>query len=344
MIESPNNRIGGRELSQRNVVSGNRGRDILAGIMIEGQSAGGNIVQGNFIGLDATGIFAVGNEARGVTIHDSSGNYVGGALPGAGNLIAANRATGVRIWGGNSKNNLVQGNWIGVNKLLEIRFGLWPDPGILSNARGVQMRGDDNYVIDNIIVGNSWDGVLFYDGTDKDYDPTSYPSGNVIYDNTIASNGFNGVGMYDGHRNLILSNRIYGNGKLAIELGHFDLDGVTPNDPGDADSGPNDWLNYPVLTEVTVRGNHTILSGTLNSKPSQPYLIQLFADTYCDAETGHGEARYYLGDVSVTTNASGDGAFTATLPVKIPYGMILTATASDGLLNTSELSRCITVQ
>jgi hypothetical protein len=95
-IESPNNRVGGRDVSQRNVVSGNTGRQVLGGIMIFGASATGNVVQGNYVGLDATGMIGIGNEGRGIAIHEASGNYIGGSQPGAGNLIAANRATGPR--------------------------------------------------------------------------------------------------------------------------------------------------------------------------------------------------------------------------------------------------------
>jgi CSLREA domain-containing protein len=290
-IQSPNNRIGGREVSQRNVVSGNTGRDIMGGIMVYGQSASGNIIQGNYIGLDATGMLPMGNEGRGVAIHDSSNNYVGGAQPGAGNLIAANRATGVRIWGGASTGNVVQGNWLGINKLGEMKYGLWPEPGTLSNARGVQSRGDGNYIMDNFILGNTWDGVLFYDGTEKDFDPTSKSSNNVVYHNVIAYNGLNGIGAYVGRRNWFISNSIFDNTRLGIELGKKALDGVQENDPGDGDSGANDLQNYPVLTSATVSGAQTVVLGTLNSKPNKAYHVQLFADLYCDA-VGNGEAKY----------------------------------------------------
>lgn len=343
-VQSANNRIGGRDVAQRNVVSGNTGRDIMGGIMIYGQAASGNVVQGNFIGLDATGVFPMGNEGRGVAIHDASNNYVGGALPGAANLIAANRATGVRIWGGSSTNNVVQGNWIGVNKLGEMRYGQWPDPGVLSNARGVQSRGDGNYILQNYILGNTWDGVLFYDGTDKDFDPTAKSSGNIVYKNVIAYHGLNGIGAYVGRRNWIISNSIFDNERLGIELGVKELDGVQPNDPGDADEGANDLQNYPELASAVVSGAQTTVAGTLNSKPGKTYHLQFFVDTYCDPFSGHGEARYYVGDGSVTTTVSGTGSFAVTLPLALPRGWVLTATAIDPDRNTSELARCVTIR
>jgi len=341
-IESPNNRVGGRTPAQRNVVSGNTGRDVMGGIMIVGASATGNIVQGNFIGLDATGMIGIGNEGRGVAIHDASGNYVGGAQPGAGNLIAANRATGVRIWGGSSTANVVQGNWIGTNKAFEIRVGLWPEPDILSNARGVQSRGDGNYILDNYIVGNTWDGVLFYDGTDKDFDPTAKSSHNLVYRNVIAWNGMNGIGAYVGRGNWFVSNSIFENARIGIELGPEELDGVSANDLSDGDSGPNDMQNYPVLTEARVSGSTTTVTGTLNSRPGKTYQIQLFANNFCNP-TGFGEAKHWIGDTAVTTNAAGNAAFSVTFNYVIPRGLAVTATAIDPEHNTSEVSRCVSV-
>ena len=342
-IESANNRVGGREPAQRNVVSGNTGRDIMGGIMIYGAAATGNIVQGNFIGLDATGMIGIGNEGRGVAIHNASGNYIGGAQPGAGNLIAANRATGVRIWGGSSTGNVVQGNWIGTNKAFEIRVGLWPEPNILSNARGVQSRGDGNYILDNYLVGNTWDGVLFYDGTDKDFDPTAKSSHNVVYRNVIAWNGMNGIGAYVGRGNWFIANSIFENARIGIELGPEELDGVSANDTGDGDDGPNDMQNYPVLAEARVSGATTVVTGTLNSRASRTYQVQFFANNFCNP-TGFGEAKYWIGDGTVTTNASGNGAFSVAFGFAIPRGIAITATAIDSEHNTSEVSRCISVQ
>ena len=342
-LESPNNRVGGRDPSQRNVISGNAGRDRMGGIMIVGPTATGNIIQGNFIGLDATGMIGIGNEGRGVAIDEASGNYIGGAQPGAGNLIAANRATGVRIWGGTSTGNVVQGNWIGTNKAFEIKVGLFPEPDILSNARGVQSRGDGNYILENYIVGNTWDGVLFYDGTDKDFDPTAKSSHNLVYKNVIAWNGMNGIGAYVGRANWFISNSIYENVRLAIELGPEELDGVSNNDLGDGDDGPNDMQNYPVLTEARLTGATTTVTGTLNSGANKTYQIQLFANNFC-SPSGFGEAKYYIGDTSVTTNASGNGTLNAVLNFAIPRGIVLTATAIDSEHNTSEVSRCVSVQ
>jgi len=66
----------------------------------------------------------------------------------------------------------------------------------------------------------------------------------------------------------ILNNRIFDNAGLGIDLTpitdettNLAGDGVTPNDAGDADSGPNNLQNYPLLTGITA----TTVTGTLNS-------------------------------------------------------------------------------
>lgn len=341
-IRSANNRIGGRELAQRNVISGNGGFGIEGGILIQGAEATGNVVQGNFIGLDAAGIDPVGNLGRGVAIHYASNNLVGGSEPGAGNLIAGNRATGVRVMA-QSSGNVIQRNWIGINKRQEMRWGQWPAPGVLSNARGVHLRGDNNYVLENVIASSTWDGVLFYDGTGKDLFPEGYPSNNIVYGNLIFGSGMNGIGVYVGTGNRFLRNSIFGNVLLGINLANREFEHITINDAGDSDEGTNDLQNYPTLTSAVVAGAQTTVAGVLESGPSATYTLDLYANPACSV-SGHGEGRYPVGQVTVTTDGSGTGSFETVLPFAIPAGWVVTATAANSSGSTSEFSACVTVQ
>jgi hypothetical protein len=68
----------------------------------------GNTVQGNKIGTDVTGKNAVGNGGNEVDIVVGSGESVGGAAPGAGNVIAYNGNDGVLVTSGNQ--NLISEN------------------------------------------------------------------------------------------------------------------------------------------------------------------------------------------------------------------------------------------
>ena len=350
-IESANNRIGGRLIAQRNVISGNTGRDIMAGVMIVGALATGNVVQGNFIGLDATGMFPFGNHGRGVTVHDAPGNYIGGVEPGAGNLIAGNRATGVRLWG-RADGNYVLGNWIGVNKLREVRIGLFPEPDTLSNARGVQMRSDNNIVAYNYIAGNTYEGVLFYDGWEKDYTPEATASNNLVYANTITNNGKypfgpdgpgGGILVGFGTGNRFIANSIFDHNSIGINLQFRGFDGIDPNDFLDGDTGGNNRQNFPGLSVTATVAGKTSVWGGLESSPNGTFLIQVFASPACHP-SGFGEGQYYVGSTEVTTGATGSGTFNVALPYLIPAGWVLTSTATAANGDTSEFSACLVVK
>ena len=84
-----NNTIGGTSTGARNVISGNR----LSGLKLSRQnsdSATGNLVQGNYIGTNAAGDADLGNGRDGVYLITTSGNTIGGATAGAGNVISGN--------------------------------------------------------------------------------------------------------------------------------------------------------------------------------------------------------------------------------------------------------------
>jgi hypothetical protein len=49
---------------------------------------------------------------------------------------------------------------------------------------------------------------------------------------------------------------------------------VNANDNLDADAGPNGLQNYPVLADVLSDGT---VSGSLNSVPSMPFVIDFYA-------------------------------------------------------------------
>ena len=107
-----NNIIGGTTAADRNVISGNDDY----GVRIEGASATGNQVIGNYIGTDATGTVDIGNTWAGVGIGDAANNTVGGTSVAERNLISGNNEAGVELWGAGSTGNRVIGNWIGLNQ------------------------------------------------------------------------------------------------------------------------------------------------------------------------------------------------------------------------------------
>ena len=74
IAQSPGNRVGGPDIAERNVISGNLG----TGSVIGGVLSTGNHVQGNFIGTDQSGTVAVHNEGWGIYVAGSADNVIGG--------------------------------------------------------------------------------------------------------------------------------------------------------------------------------------------------------------------------------------------------------------------------
>ena len=265
-----------------------------------------NVLNGNRIGTDSTGLVGA-PRSGGVLVSDgATGNQIGRPGEGGGNLISGNGPFAVRILGSTTTGNLVQGDTIG------------PD------ARGG----------DSLRSSNSGPGVDIQSA-----------KGNLIGGslsseaNEIAFNAGNGgvVVSGSGVQNSISGNSIHDNGGLGIELAADGI-GVTPNDPGDADSGPNNLQNFPTVTEATSGG----VSGELSTAASGDYRIEVFASPSCDSSGGNGEGQTYLGSASVSTNPSGFAAW--AIDATVSDGDILTATATSGDGNTSEFSECFTAE
>lgn len=421
-----NNRIGGLETESRNVISGNEG----AGVYIEAIDASrvpeANLVQGNYIGTDASGTAAVPNNT-GVIISLSSQNTIGAgnlisgnsefgvlitsgvaSLPASGNRIIGNTVgmdasgivplpngiAGVRLEGharynsvggtpdpehntisgntgdgvqidnfsiyfggdGTATGNTVVGNNIGTNathkrQLANGGNGVWINSGgntvggstapagnwIQYNARnGIVLTGEratQNTIRRNTVYENGENGILITAGANGNIIGSSATTGNAI-----AGNGRNGVLLTAtaGGSNRIRANAIFSNAVMGIDLRG---DGMTPNDLGDLDSGPNTLQNFPVITSAT----RTVVRGTINTLPNRTIIIDVFLGITCDP-SGNGEGAGYSGQVTVTTNASGNASFTYLPPSPFPLDRIVTVTATETFsANTSEFSRCVSV-
>jgi hypothetical protein len=121
-----------------------------------------------------------------------------------------------------------------------------------------------------------------------------------------------------------------------IDLG---ADGVTPNDPGDADVGPNGLQNKPSLASATNSANaRTTIEGTLRTKPNQSFIVSFFSNPSGSTDEG----KTFIGQRALRTGSDGKGSFTFSPARRVGAGKTKTATAtgSDG---TSEFSAPRTV-
>jgi titin len=193
------NIIGGSSAQERNVISGNK----LFGLSISGSGATGNVVKGNYIGVDASGSAALAN-GHGLVISDGSqNNIVGGSAPGEGNVISAN-GTGVLIRRADTSGNAIIGNYIGTDatggQLLGDAVGIWILKGAQHNTIGGTGSGEGN-----VISGNSLFGVDI-DGTDT--------TGNTVRGNSIHSNGQQGIRTTDGGNKELETPTMTGSGPI----------------------------------------------------------------------------------------------------------------------------------
>ena len=82
---------------------------------------GGNLIQGNYVGLDATGNADLGNAQYGIWITSNS-NVIGGTTAADRNVISGNSVDGIHIDG--VSGNLVQGNYVGTNATASARSAM----------------------------------------------------------------------------------------------------------------------------------------------------------------------------------------------------------------------------
>lgn len=289
---SSGHRIGGVTAAARNVISGNN----RSGIELSGIGAKEIRIEGNWIGVGLDGTSDRGNSLQGIRLDNAPGNFLGGSLPGAGNVVAGNDQHGIELANAGSSNNVILGNFIG-----DTASG----SPLRNNFNGIQVGAS----------GNRVGGPAAGDG------------------NRIRFNGQRGIGIQGGTNNTVRGNRIQANEGLGIDLANNNR---TANDDGDADSGPNQLQNFPVLTEGTLESGATRISGRLNSRPSSTFVLDFYSSPVPDP-SGNGEGDQYLGAAEVTTDASGGADFQVRLTVEA-RSRFLTATATDPSGNTSEFS------
>ncbi len=273
------NTIGGSSSSDRNYISvGNS-----AAIVIKGDA---NTVQGNYIGTDTSGKakpsgYSYGN-ARGIDlINGADSNQV------LSNVIGYSKYAGMNIY---SDYNIVRSNYVGVdskgNKISNRYEGIRLRSGANNNLIGGKNGG--NTIVNNITPTWKLSGGLTIEGSAKD---------NPILDNSIYNTGPT-AGTVD---------------QLAVDL---NINGVTLNDAGDTDTGPNNQLNYPEIQSMSYSEGNMTISFFLDVSTTglQGFRVQFYDNTTADV-SGHGEMEslVYTYDMTTATyTGDADSVFTVT--------------------------------
>jgi titin len=344
--ESFGSTVGGTLAGAGNLISGNTNYGVAifsSPIDTNGQ----NLIVGNHIGTDAAGNAAVPNRI-GVVVSGTPDNTVGGTSPAARNLISGNAVYGIIVTSSNA--NTVSGNYIGVNV---------GGTAALSNGVGIDIVSSGDNTIGgtetgagNLISGNFWYGVQIAGGlgnlvegnliglsanqsnalsskigvfvqnsSNNTIGGTTSGAGNII-----AEDGW-GVRISGGTGNAIQGNSIFGNTVLGIQL----LNGGNNNQPA------------PVLSSATNAGGITTVSGTLTAAANTTYTLEFFWTPAHYATGADVQGKTFLLRVQVTTNANGVATFSIPLPLQVPAGDFVTATATDPNDDTSQFSNGVQV-
>ncbi len=266
-------------------------------------------------------------------------------VPAAGNSVGG-CGTGIAV---SSAGAILRANLVGFTP------GGSPDPvetGVVIAAGNGQVGGPPTVSGAGNVIGNATTGVFVGSGTPGAFSGTTIerntfgkapggsaaPLGRAIVlsqpssQATVAANDITNAGEgivvaadTDGvsvTRNEFVANSFSNIGLMAIDLG---LDGITnPNDAGDPDTGPNQWLNHPMITRAT----QTRVTGTACAGCG----VQLYVAHH---EPG-GQRDYGTVPLTGTTvTADGSGAFALdNPPVSAGDWLVALATDTDG--NTSE--------
>jgi hypothetical protein len=241
--------IGGTVLGAHNVISGNRQQGVVL-------ASDGNSVQGNFIGTDAVGQHALGNQIG--MLVSASNNTIGGTAAGAGNVISGNQADGIDV---TASGTVIQGNFIGVDvagthRLGNIGFGL--SVGGSNNLVGGTLNGARN-----VISGNSNVGLMISGNNNLVQDNfigTDVTGAKAVLPPGFADGVFvTGSGNTIGGTTATARNLISGNAADAIEIDNPNL--IEGNFIGTDITGTLALANG--RTGVTVSASNVTIGGTV---------------------------------------------------------------------------------
>ena len=258
------NLLGGSTPTDRNIIAGND-RGIFSGDVFFVSSFDDRI-EGNYIGVNANQQ-PLGNSTQGISLIFNDTLSATPAVTIANNIIANNGSQGIKI-SDYSSNIPILGNTIGIapdgvtsmpNSGNGIQVGtaggpatfitignIGPDRNIIANnlQHGIEIlcESNSNTIQNNFIgrtssnvpAGNILNGVNINNSADN-------LIGGIAEQGNLIANNRKGVVITESAcspavGNSILTNSIYANTSLGIDLGD---DGITPNDPLDSDASPN---------------------------------------------------------------------------------------------------------
>ncbi len=337
-------------------------RSLIRGLVIRDwgldgiQAAPGNdrsVISGNYIGqLNVAGTSSgagTGNGQAGIWVRGTN-LTIGGSPPIRRNVISGNGTKGIVLTGEGVDGTRIEGNTIGVTAV---------ETALLNNgddAIRIENGADDTVILDNVMAHPNGDGIEITGastgtviqgnviGTDRAgtavwsgrfaaislelgaadtlIGGTDPGDGNVIANAGTNAGNPNSISIWPdaGSGISIVGNSIRRSRGIGIDLNPI---GVTANDPGDGDSGPNDLLNTPVIGSATSDGATVAVVFDLDVPVNADgYRVEFFTNPSGENLVGRYEGESLASSVNVTPGTGLMHSFAA-----VP-GSVITATAT----------------
>jgi hypothetical protein len=306
VISGFDNIVGGSDVNERNLLSGND-----YGVFIASGAAGGNRVLGNFIGIDCTGKFALPN-LGGVRIDSGVANRIGGSGPGEGNVIAGNLVgVGLRLPG--TTGNIVEGNWIGTDvgalaALGNTAAAVYISDGALNNmiqrneiafnGQGVQVVGDStvgNSIRANAIYSNGspgidlgGDGVTANDSADVDTGPNQLQNFPVLTSAVVTATGASVSGTLNSKPNTLFIIELFANGSCNAREGRAFVDWFTVATDATGNASFAATISSPMLLGTLVTATATDPEGNTSEFSSCSPFVSANSPPHITSLSGSG--------------------------------------------------------
>ena len=303
------NTIGGNSPGARNLISGNGSNGVgLFSTLPPGcgaaprpacSSPSSTLIQGNFIGTDATGLNPLGN-----------GTLPNPAIPHSGS------GEGVVVLDG-SNNNSIESNVVSYNG----------SGGVEMDVSGLNPSGSLGVPSHNKVGGNT---VAFNgrNGVRVDYGAGNTISQNSIYGNGDPSSGIK-LGTTEGVDLNQNCNSTPGGGNNSQNFPVLNPNPLTNTASGSPIIGT---LNSVPNTTFTIEF-------FANNPAAVPVALEDAEPGVAAADPiGFGEGQTYIGSTTVTTNASCNASFSFTPPTLAPGQVVTTTATNTSTGDTSEFS------
>jgi hypothetical protein len=356
-----------------NVISGNSGIGIITQL-----GASSTMIQGNVVGLDATGEAPLGNGSFGIRLLGTTNDLIGGTdtikrngtyvltdgnvvTADGNNVIKLNNATGAKVQGNylgtdvtgersiltfdglsviNTQNALIGGPDFGQGNLIALGYAIAPGQGDTPDT-GPWAAGAYGYSQGTIFEGNRI-------GLDADA-------------STVLGNPIDGLDFDSAQDVTVRRNLIYGSTHSGIDIYATDFDpagvtvtqnlliedglyGISFNHVGNTPNHPGGLIAGPNGYQ-----NHPVLESALFSAAGMIVSGTLdaapstsytveFFASPFASPSGFGEGDQYFWTATVMTDNTGHASFTADTDYEAPFGWVISSTATDPGGNTSEFS------